>query len=372
MKIRKINTRNKKDVKKFIQFPFDLYKDNSYWVPQLRRDTGKILDKDKHPFYQHSEADFFLAEDNNRILGRIAAIANSRSNSANNLNTVFFYYYESIDDSEVSGALFNEVINWTKERGHTQVYGPKGLLQGDGIGLLVDGFDYIPAVGIPYNFDYYDHLVKEAGFEKKFDYFSAYVDTKAGLSDKVRRVAEKVKKRSGFWVRKFETKEEIMAITPELRTVYNSAFGGSEGFSPITEEEIVVIAERMLSVADPRLIKLVYKYDKIIGFLFSYPNICRGLQKTNGRLFPFGWFHIMREFKTTKYMDSNGIGILPEYQGLGPTAVIYTEFEKTFREFDFEFVETVQTREDNIASLGESSHFAMDWVKTHRVYQIDL
>ena len=372
MKIRKINTRNKKDVKKFIQFPFDLYKDNPYWVPQLRGDTGKVLNKDKHPFYQHSEADFFLAEDNNRILGRIAAIANSRSNSANKLDTVFFYYYESIDDSEVSGALFNEVINWTKERGHTQVYGPKGLLQGDGIGLLVDGFDYIPAVGIPYNFDYYDHLVKEAGFEKKFDYFSAYVDTKAGLSDKVRRVAEKVKKRSGFWVRKFETKEEIMAITPELRTVYNSAFGGSEGFSPITEEEIVVIAERMLSVADPRLIKLVYKDDKIIGFLFSYPNICRGLQKTNGRLFPFGWFHIMREFKTTKYMDSNGIGILPEYQGLGPTAVIYTELEKTFREFDFEFVETVQTREDNIASLGESSHFAMDWVKTHRVYQIDL
>ena len=372
MKIRKINTHNKKDVKKFIQFPFDLYKDNPCWVPQLRGDTGKVLNKDKHPFYQHSEADFFLAEDNNRILGRIAAIANSRSNSANNLDTVFFYYYESINDSEVSGALFNEVINWTKERGHAQVYGPKGLLQGDGIGLLVDGFDYIPAVGIPYNFDYYDHLVKEAGFEKKFDYFSAYVDTKSGLSDKVRRVAEKVKKRSGFWVRKFETKEEIMSITPELRTVYNSAFGGSEGFSPVTEEEIVVIAERMLSVADPRLIKLVYKGDKIIGFLFSYPNICRGLQKTNGRLFPFGWFHIMREFKTTKYMDSNGIGILPEYQGLGPTAVIYTEIEKTFREFDFEFVETVQTREDNIASLGESSHFSMDWVKTHRVYQMDL
>ncbi len=372
MKIRKINTHYKKDVKKFIQFPFDLYKDNPCWVPQLRGDTGKVLNKDKHPFYQHSEADFFLAEDNNRILGRIAAIANSRSNSANNLDTVFFYYYESINDSEVSGALFNEVINWTKERGHTQVYGPKGLLQGDGIGLLVDGFDYIPAVGIPYNFDYYDHLVKEAGFEKKFDYFSAYVDTKSGLSDKVRRVAEKVKKRSGFWVRKFETKEEIMSITPELRTVYNSAFGGSEGFSPVTEEEIVVIAERMLSVADPRLIKLVYKGDKIIGFLFSYPNICRGLQKTNGRLFPFGWFHIMREFKTTKYMDSNGIGILPEYQGLGPTAVIYTEIEKTFREFDFEFVETVQTREDNVASLGESSHFSMDWVKTHRVYQMDL
>ena len=372
MKIRKLDPGNRRDIRKFVQFPFDLYKDNPYWVPQLREDTRKVLDKSKHPFYKHSDADFFLAEDNKRIVGRIAAIANSRSNSANNMDTVFFYYFESIDDSEVSGALFSEVFNWSRDRGHKQVYGPKGLLQGDGIGLLVDGFDHIPAVGIPYNYDYYDRLVKEAGFEKKFDYFSGYVDTTIGLSDKVRRVAEKVKKRSGFWVRNFESKDEIMAIAPELRLVYNSAFGGSEGFSPVTEEEIVVIAERMLSVADPRLIKLVYKDEIIIGFLFSYPNICRGLQKTNGRLFPFGWFHIMREFKTTKYMDSNGIGILPEYQGLGPTAVIYTEFEKTLRDFDFDFVETVQVREDNIASLGESSNFKMDWVKTHRIYQLTL
>lgn len=372
MKIRKLDTQNKKDIKKFIQFPFDLYKKNSCWVPQMRTDTRKVLDKENHPFYQHSDADFFLAEDNGKPLGRIAAIANSRSNRTNEMNTVFFYYFECIDDSEISGALFNAVINWAKERNHTQVYGPKGLLQGDGIGLLVDGFDYIPAVGIPYNFDYYDRHVKLAGFEKKFDYFSGYVDTSVGLTDKVRRVAEKVKKRSGFWVRKFETKEEILSIAPDLRHVYNSAFQGSEGFSPISEEEIIVIAKRMLSIADPRLIKLVYKGDQIIGFLFSYPNICRGLQKTNGRLFPFGWFHIMRDFKTTRYMDSNGIGILPEYQGLGSTAVIYTELEKTFREFEFDFVETVQTREDNAASLGESSNFVMNWVKTHRIYQLNL
>jgi hypothetical protein len=372
LKIFKIDTLNKKDLHKFIQFPFDLYRKNPYWVPQLREDTRSVMDKKKHPFYQHSEADFFLAEDRGKVVGRISAIANSRANRSHNTKTVFFYYFECIDDSEVAGGLFEAVFKWTKERNLTQVYGPKGLLQGDGIGLLVDGFEYIPAVGIPYNFEYYDRLVKMAGFEKKFDYFSGYVDTTVGLSDKVRRVAEKVKQRSGFWVRKFKTKEEILEIAPQLRHVYNRAFAGSEGFSPITEEEILVIAKRMLSLADPRLIKLVYKNDQIIGFLFSYPNICRGLQKTNGRLLPFGWLHIMRDFKTTKYMDSNGIGILPEYQGLGPTAVIYSELEKTFREFNFDFVETVQTREDNIASLGESSNFVMDWVKTHRIYQLDL
>jgi hypothetical protein len=264
------------------------------------------------------------------------------------------------------------VFLWAAERGHQQVYGPKGLLQGDGIGLLVKGFEYIPAMGIPYNFPYYDKLVTRAGFSKKFDYFSGFVDTRVGLSEKIYRVAEKVKKRSGFWVREFTSKDELMEIAPELRHVYNSAFYGSEGFSPITEDEIITIAERMLSIADPRLIKLVYKDQKIIGFLFSYPNIGRGLQKTNGRLIPFGWFHLWREFKTTNYMDTNGIGIIPEYQGLGPTAVIYTELEKTFREFNFDYVETVQTREDNIPSLAESSQFKMDWTKTHRVYEIDL
>lgn len=372
MNVKRIDPKNKREIKKFIQFPFDLYRNNAYWVPQMRDDTRSVMDKDAHPFYQHSDADFFIAEDKGKTLGRIAAISNSRANQSRSLNTAFFYFFDCVDDTDISDALFNEVFNWAKARGHNQVYGPKGLLQGDGIGLLVKGFDHVPAVGIPYNYPYYDKLVKHSGLLKKFDYFSGYVDIEVGLPEKVRRIAEKVKQRSGFWVKRFETKQELLDVVQDIRHVYNGAFEGSEGFSPITEEEIVVIANRLLTLADPRLIKLVYKEDEIIGFLFSYPNISRGLQKTNGRLWPFGWFHILREFRTTKYMDTNGIGILPQYQGLGPTAVIYTELEKTFQEFDFEYIETVQTREDNIASLGESSHFTMDWVKTHRVYEMDL
>ena len=372
MRVRKLDTGDARDRRKFIQFPFDHYKNNPYWVPQMRAETRSLMNKETHPFYEHSEADFFIAEDNGKTLGRIAAISNSRANRSHNMNSAFFYFFECVNDTSVSKALFEAVFSWAKDKRHQQVYGPKGLLQGDGIGLLVKGFEHIPAVGIPYNYSYYDNLVKTSGFQKKYDYFSGYVDIETGLPDKVRRIAEKVKKRSGFWVKKFQTKQELLDVAQDIRQVYNSAFEGSEGFSPITEEEIVVIAKRLLSLADPRLIKLVYKEDQVIGFLFSYPNICRGLQKTNGRMWPFGWFHILQEFKTTKYMDSNGIGILPEYQGLGPTAVIYTEMEKTFQEFDFEHIETVQTREDNIASLGESSLFKMDWVKTHRVYELDL
>ena len=372
MNVKKIDYRNNQDLKKFIQFPFDLYRKNAYWVPQMRAETKALLNKDEHPYYQHSDADFFIVEDHGKTLGRIAAISNTRANRSRNQNSAYFYFFDCVDDTNASAALFDEVFTWARTKGHNQVYGPKGLLQGDGIGLLVKGFDHVPAVGIPYNYAYYDKLVKNSGFHKKFDYFSGYVNLEAGLPDKVHRIAEKVKERSGFWVRRFETKRELLDVAQDIRHVYNGAFEGSEGFSPITEDEIIVIAKRLLMLADPRLIKLVYKGDDMIGFLFSYPNICRGLQKTNGRMWPFGWFHILRELRTTKYMDTNGIGILPQYHGLGPTAVIYTELEKTFREFDFEYVETVQTREDNVASLGESSHFDMDWVKTHRIYEKDL
>jgi len=249
MRVRKVDPLSRSDVKKFIQFPFDLYKNNPNWVPQMRADTRAILDKSSHPFYQHSDADFFIAEQQDKTIGRIAAISNAQANSANNQNSAYFYFFECIDDSDVSDLLFNEVYNWSLDRGHNQVYGPKGLLQGDGIGLLVEGFDYLPAVGIAYNYPYYDKLLKKAGFQKIFDYFSGYVDTTIGLSDKVKRVADKVKKRSGFWVREFLKKDEILSVVPELRTVYNEAFGGSEGFSPITEDEINTIAKRMLSIA---------------------------------------------------------------------------------------------------------------------------
>lgn len=374
MQVRKIDLKNKKDVRKFIQLPFDLYRGNPYWVPPLRSDMKFILNREEYPFYQHSEADFFLAEEENgKVLGRIAAVNNCRYNEVSNTKRAFFYFFEAANDVEVSEALFETVFEWARQRDLKEVYGPKGLLQGDGIGLLVEGFDQPPAMGIAYNLPYYHDLIIQAGFEKLADYYSGYLkaDT-VEIPEKVLRIAKKVKERRGFWVKKFESKEELLKVAPQVREVYNAAFAGGEGFSPVTEDEMEVIAKRMLSTADPRMIKLVYKGDEIVGFLFAYHNIGAGLRKANGRLWPFGWFHIMREFKKTKRADANGIGILPEHQGMGATAILYIEMEKIMRELGFEHVETVQTREDNVASLGEASIFGLNWYKTHRVYRKEL
>jgi len=129
MNVHLVDPNNKSDIKKFIQLPFDLYRNNSYWVPQLRSDTRSVMDRTSHPFYHHSDADFFIAEDNGRTLGRIAAISNNRFNKANHQDSAFFYFFESINDDTVSNSLFETVFNWAKMRGLTHIYGPKGLLR---------------------------------------------------------------------------------------------------------------------------------------------------------------------------------------------------------------------------------------------------
>ena len=372
MPIRKIDLSKRVDRKQFIQLPFDLYQHNSYWVPPLRSEIFNLLDREQNPFFSHSEAEFFLAEKDNQIAGRIAAIYNTRYNKGQKEKTGFFYFFESINEPAISQALFERAFSWFKKRGIEKVYGPKGLLQGDGIGLLVRGFDKLPAMGIPYNFPYYEKMILDAGFEKVSDYFSGYLKSTAQVPERVIKVAQKVKKRRNLRVKKFTSKDELLAVAPEIRKVYNAAFASGEGFSPISEEEMTAIAERILSIADPRLIKLVYKGDQLIGFLFAYPNIGEGLQKAHGRMWPLGWFHLWRASKSTKYLDMNGIGLLPDHQGVGATAVLYLEMEKTVREYDYEHIETVQIREDNQESMSENDLLNVTWHKTHRVYQKKL
>lgn len=372
IQIRKVDTTRRGDVADFIRFPFGLYQKSTYWVPPFRSDMRAVMDKESHPFYDHAQADFFLAEEKGETLGRITALYNQKFNDGEDQDTAFFYHFDAVDNPRVAGLLFQAAFEWASERGAEKMYGPKGPLQGDGIGLLVKGFEHPPAMGIPYNYPYYHDLIIKQGFKKSSDYYSGYLSSSVQLPEKVKRIADLVKDRKGYWVKKFESKQELLEIAPQICDVYNTSFAGGEGFHPVTREEMVVIAKQMLSIADPRLIKLVYKNDQIVGFLFAYPNIWQGLRKANGKLWPFGWFHIWRDMKTTNYVDVNGMGILPQHQGLGAAAVLYVELEKTIREFDFKHVETVQVREDNTESMGENNMLNVEWYKTHRVYQKDL
>jgi len=374
MQVRRLDTTRRKDRRQFIRFPFDLYQDYPQWVPPLIPDMRLALNRGRYPFYRTSEADFYVAEKDGQTLGRIAVLENRPYNDFHKTRTAFFYYFEAVDDAQVARALFDAAFAWARKRGMDHIVGPNGLLRGDGHGLLVEGFEHRPAVGIAYNPPYYERLVLDAGFSQSHDYFSGYLDRSYVLPQRFRRVAERVKAKRGYWVRSFTSKRELLELVPAFHKVYQEAFVQVWGYYPVTEAEIETLVRRIASIADPRLIKVVMKGQEPIGFAIAYPDVSAALQRVRGRLWPFGWIHLMVEAKRTRWINFNGVGILPEYQGAGANVMLYNEISETFQnnKFRFQHGDFVQVADSNIESLGEAAALGISWYKRHRVYQRPL
>jgi hypothetical protein len=370
--VRRVDTESTSDVQRFIQTPFDLYAGCSQWTPPLVGDLRFALNRQKHPFYGHSDAEFFIAERGGNAIGRIAAIDHRHYNEFHGKQAAFFYYFDALDDTEVSDALFEAAFAWARRRGLNEIIGPKGMMRSDGAGLLVEGFEYRPAIGIPYNHAYYEKLVAHAGFTKVTDYLSAHLTSDWDLPDRVYQIAEKIKARRGFWIKPFASKREMRRWLPRVQAVINTAFTHLPAHIPVTDEEMALTARTLSTVANPRLIKLVMKGDEIAGFLFAYPDISAGIQKARGKLWPLGWIHILREFRRTRWLNVNGLALLPKYQGMGANAVLYVELVNSLKSMQFEQGDLVQIDEANLASAGDVAALGARWHKRHRVYSRPL
>lgn len=372
MKVRKLDTTRSRDVRQFINFPFELYRECPQWVPPILPEVKLILNRKKHPFYRHSPADFFVAESEGQTLGRIVVMENRNYNAYHGRKHGFFYLFEVVEDIEVARALFGATFDWARSRGLDRVIGPKGFLQGDGMGILVEGFEHRPAVGIPYNYSYYDALVRDSGFEKETDFMSGYLRGDHELPPRFYDIAERVKARRGFWIKSFTSEKEMRQWIHRIGKVYNDTFTENWEYCPLTEEEMAVVADRLIAIADPRLIKLVMKEDEIVGFVFAFPDISAAIQKAGGRVWPFGWIHLLREFKRTNWVNLNGLGLLAGYRGVGANSVLYTELAKSVHDFGFEHADVVQVEERNAKSLGEMKAIGVEWCKQHRIYRYAL
>jgi ribosomal protein S18 acetylase RimI-like enzyme len=250
--------------------------------------------------------------------------------------------------------------------------GPKGFLRSSGMGILIDGFEYLPSLGIPYNLPYYQALFEDYGFRKKLDQFSYYMDASFHFPPKMFEAAEKVKQRGNFWIKIFNHNEEMRKWIPQVKQVQEIAFTDNPNYYPSTDEEFNLIANNLIQIAVPGLIRLIMKGDDVAGFVLGYPDISRALQKTRGRLFPFGWFTILREKKRTRVVDYNGIGLLPQYQGLGSNILLYVEIERSLRKSHYESVDFAQVNEDNYLSMSEWENLGARRYKTHRTYEMSL
>lgn len=371
LRITPVNTASRRDVERFVELPFRLYRDCAVWVPPLVDDVKLMLNRRKYPFYAHSDAAFFLAERADRVVGRIAVLDNRHYNAHWRSQTAFFYLFDAEDDVEAACALFAAAESWAAARGLTKMVGAKGFLQGDGLGVLVDGFEHHPAVGIPYNHPYYGRLIEAAGYTRQRDFYSAYLPGDTILPERIERIADKMMAHRGFTIKTFANKRELTAWIPRIVKLYNDAFVENWEFNPVTEAEAKVIGDRLLMIADPRLIKLVMKDDEIAGFLFGFPDISDGIRRARGRLWPLGWFWILRDFRRTRWLNLNGAGILAPYRGLGVNAILYAEMAKTIRAGHFAHADIVQI-EEHVLTLADTRTIGGRIYKTHRIYEKTL
>lgn len=372
MNILTLDPGDRRGVNRFIDLPHRLYRENAYWVPEIRSSVRLVFDQKRHPFYRHSKAQFFLAEQGGEIVGRIAVLHNRNYSDHYKQDVGFFYYFDTIDEQAAADGLLRAAVAWARDQGITSILGPRGFLRSQGFGLLIEGFDQLPAVGIPYNFPYYQTFLENFGFVKEADLLSGYMVPADELPEKVFSAADRVAARGNFKVIQFQKKSELKPWIPMVDFVYRNAFLENPNYYPTTPEEFTLMARNIYQIANPRLVKIITRDGNIAGFLLGYPNINRALQKTRGRMFPFGWITLLNAMRDTRHVDLNGLGLLPEYQGRGANMLLYAEVERTLRAVNAQFAEMIQVDERNFASLSDFFNAGVHLFKRHRLYRLTL
>ncbi len=370
--IEKIDTYDKEQVRRFVRLPYRLYKDHPQWTPPLYMDGEMQLNREKHPFYEHSEADFFVAVRDGEVVGRIAALEQRRYNEYHDKHIAQFYLFETEEDQEIANLLFERVYEWAHQRGLNQVMGPKGFAVLDGYGLLVEGYEYRQVMTMMnYNYPYYPKMVEALGFEQEVDFVSCYLSReKFHLPERIHNIADRVKKRGTLRVVNFENKNELKSWAPRIGKAYDAAFVDNWEYSPLTDKEIQFILDTIMTVADPRLIKVIAHGDDVVGFVLGFVDISAALQRAKGRLLPFGIFDLLLEMKRSDWIAVNGAGILPEFQGRGGNALLYSELEKTIfkQNYRFQHGEMTQIAESAIQMSRDIVNLGGEPYKRHRVY----
>jgi hypothetical protein len=381
----------------FVDFPHRLNAGRPQWVPQFRRDIRMVLDR-RHPYFERGQARFFLARRGGVPAGTICAIDNLPFNEYHRTNVGHFYFFDCVDDRRVSHALFEEVFAWLRGRGRTSVIGPYGF-GFMGMGALVEGFEHRAVMTMmAWNGPWYGAAIEAEGFAKHRDQYSLYLDARAfRLPDKVRRVAEIALKRGSFEVPAFRRKKDLVLRAPEIGRVYNESFEShGDEFYPLSAAEIQQITNDLVTVADPTLIKLLIARPKpeagatpdstaggdaagaagaggeIAGFLFGFPDLSAALQRSRGRITPWGIIDLLLEYRRTRWLIVNGAGILPRYQRLGGNALLYCMLEKVASGRRFLHVDAVQIAETTSLMLADMATLGGKVYKVHRIYRREL
>ena len=372
IEIREVKTRQ--ELRKFVQFYYDLYRGNKYAVPYLFSEEMSALQQDKNPSFECCEAAYFLAYKDGRIVGRVAAIINHRANERWNTHQVRFGWFDFIDDEAVSTALLQAVEDWGRQRGMQEIAGPLGFIDTDREGMLVDGFDQLSTMYINYNYPYYpQHMEHMGGFTKDNDYVECKIKIPEVVPAKFAKVTEMVSNRYHLRVHKFTRRELVdEGYGRQVFELLNATYKDLYGFSQLSDAQIDKLVNDYIKIADLNLVTAVMDGDRMVGFGVTFPSFSRALQKTrDGRFLPFGWWQLLKILKwhKTNVVDLLLIGVLPEYRSKGANALIFDDLIRQFRRYGFEWAETGPQMETNEGVLSQWQYLESTQHRRHRCYR---
>lgn len=347
---------DKKGLKTFIEYHHELYEGNEFDAPNLYCDDFATLSKDKNAAFDFCEAEYFIAYKDGKPAGRIAGIINHKANDKWERKSVRFGWVDFIDDLEVSAALFDTVEQWGRGKGMTEIVGPLGFTDLDPEGMLIDGFDQLGTQATIYNYPYYpEHMEKLAGWEKDNDYVEYKLIVPDEVPDKYAKIASMIEKRYNLHVKKLKRGEIFGAdgYGQKIFDVINATFGHLYGYSELSQRQIDQYIKMYLPMADLNLITLIEDRsadNKVVGVGITIPSLTKALQKCRkGRLFPLGWWHVLRalKFHKTEVVDLLLVGVLPEYRPKGANSLLFADLIPWYQRYGFKWGETHVEMETN-------------------------
>lgn len=358
-----------KELKSFIHFPFDLYRDNPYWVPTLMFDELNTLRKDKNPAFEHCEAKYWLAYQNGKIVGRVAAILNKPHIEKWKQRYMRFGWIDFIDDTSVSEALMKTVEDWAKETGMTAVHGPLGFTDLDREGMLVEGFNELATLATIYNHPYYQKHMEKLGYVKDTDWMEYELTVPPEPNETIARIADISLRRNKLKLLELRNKKELLKYAKELFQVLEDEYAHLYGFVPLTEKQVEAYIDQYFGFVTPDFVPMIMdQNNRMVAFGVVMPSLSLALQKSKGNLFPFGFIHLLRALKKNDRADAYLVAVRSEYQGKGVNAILMNKMHQVFSKLGITKVESNPELETNQNVQGQWKHYEKRQHKRRRVF----
>lgn len=369
--IKKVTTES--ELKSFIRFNYELYKENPYSVPDLFDDMLSTFNKRKNAAFEFCEADYFLAYKEGKLAGRVAAIINNRANDTWGKKEVRFGWIDFIDDDEVSKALIEAVEQWGRERGMTHIQGPLGFTDFDAEGMLVEGFDQLSTMATIYNYPYYPQHMERMGFEKDADWVEYKIYIPDAIPDKHKRISDLIQRKFNLNIVKCTSSKEIKEKYGQaIFQLINEAYAPLYGYSALSQTQIDQYIKMYLPILDLRMVTLVTdSADNLIAVAISMPSLSDTLRKSKGRLLPLGWYHFLKTLFLKKYprmLDLMLVAVKPEYQNKGVNALLFSDLIPVYQQLGFEYAESNPELELNGKVQAQWEYFKTEQHKRRRCY----